>query len=177
MKTLNGILNVVSDVLGTISMLFLAFLMFGTTLDVVVRAITGSPISGVFEFTEIALVMMVFLGVGWAQRDDSHIRVTLLTDALSDTTRARVVGVAWAFGALALLLLAISATNEAIYSISIWEFRWGLVKIPIWWTKASLAVGLSFAFVQMATQSIQSFICDPDQQAYAGIDTTEARRK
>ena len=75
-------------------------------------------------------------------------------------------------GALALLLLAIPSTSEAIYSISIWEFRWGQVKIPIWWVKASLAAGLWFAFIQMAVQSIQCFFFgEPEQQtrAKAGI--------
>ncbi|GLO80109.1 TRAP transporter small permease [Sulfitobacter pontiacus] len=158
MQTINSLLKIVSDALGAVAMLFLAFLVFGTTLDVLVRAITGSPITGVFEFTELALVMVVFLGAGWAQRDDAHIRVTVLTEKLSPAARARVVALAWAVGALALLMLAIPATHEAIYSVSIREFRWGYVKIPIWWTKASLAAGLWFAFIQMAIQSLQLFL-------------------
>ena len=88
MQTINSLLKIVSDVLGAVAMLFLAFLVFGTTLDVLVRALTGSPITGVFEFTELALVMVVFLGAGWAQRDDAHIRVTVLTEKLSPATRA-----------------------------------------------------------------------------------------
>lgn len=173
MRLVNRLLTLVSDVLGVVAMLFLAFLMFGTTLDVIVRALTGSPISGVFEFSELALVMMVFLGAGWAQRDDAHIRVTILTERLSAPARARVVGVAWMIGALALLLLAIPATNEAIYSVSIREFRWGYVKIPIWWTKASLAAGLWFACIQMAIQSIQTFFFgEPGTRSRAGTGTT-----
>lgn len=173
MQILNRILSIVSDVLGAVAILFLAFLMFGTTLDVIVRAVTGSPISGVFEFTELALVMMVFLGAGWAQREDAHIRVTVLVDKLPKTARTRVMGVAWAIGALGLLMLAIPATNEAIYSISIREFRWGYVKIPIWWTKASLATGLWFACIQMAIQSIQTFFFgQPAPQSRAGTGTT-----
>lgn len=173
MQFLNRILKLVSDVLGAIAMLFLAFLMFGITLDIITRAITGSPISGVFEFTELALVMIVFLGAGWTQRDDAHIRVTVLTDKLSRPVRVWVVGLGWGLGALGLLLLAIPATNEAIYSISIREFRWGYVKIPIWWTKASMATGLWFACIQMAIHSIQTLLFgEPDQQARAGTDLT-----
>jgi len=173
MQSLNIALNFISNVLGAIAMLFLAFLMFGTTLDVAVRAVTGSPITGVFEFTELALVMMVFLGAGWAQRDDAHIRVTVLTDRLSAAARARVVALAWGIGAVGLLILAIPATNEAIYSVSIREFRWGYVKIPIWWTKVSLATGLWFACIQMAIQSVQTFISgEPDRKAQVGTDPT-----
>ena len=91
MQSLNRVLNFVSNALGAIAMLFLAFLMFGTTLDVAMRAITGSPITGVFEFTELALVMLVFLGAGWAQRDDAHIRVNVLTDKLSPRAGCRPI--------------------------------------------------------------------------------------
>ncbi|MBI6629508.1 TRAP transporter small permease [Pontibaca salina] len=173
MQMLNRILSLASDVLGAVAMLFLAFLMFGITLDVAVRALTGSPISGVFEFTELALVMIVFMGAGWAQRNGAHIRVTVLTERLSRASRARVAGLAWAIGALALLLLAFPATNEAIYSISILEFRWGYVKIPIWWTKASLAIGLWFACIQMAIQAVQTFFFgEPDNHSNAESGTT-----
>ncbi|KZX98367.1 MULTISPECIES: TRAP transporter small permease [unclassified Sulfitobacter] len=173
MQSLNRVLNFVSNVLGAIAMLFLAFLMFGTTLDVAVRAITGSPITGVFEFTELALVMLVFLGAGWAQRDDAHIRVNVLTDKLSPRTRTWVVALSWGIGAVGLLILALPSTNEAIYSVSIREFRWGYVKVPIWWTKVSLAAGLWFACIQMAIQSVQTLISgEPDRKAQAGTGHT-----
>ncbi len=112
MQFLNRILKWVSDVLGAVAMLFLAFLMFGITLDIITRAVTGSPISGVFEFTELALVMIVFLGAGWTQRDDAHIRVTVLTDKIPRGLRSGVVGAGWGLGALGLLMLAIPANQE-----------------------------------------------------------------
>ncbi|HDZ73752.1 MAG TPA: TRAP transporter small permease [Aurantimonas coralicida] len=150
MRAIQAILRTLSDILGAAAALFLAFLMLGTTVDVITRAVTGQPISGIFELTELSLVMLVFLGAMWAQRDDAHIRVTILTDQLSGAAHRSIMAFAWFCGALALAMLAWPATNEAIYSVSIWEFRWGFVKVPIWWTKIGVAVGLWLAAVQMA---------------------------
>ena len=51
-------------------------------------------------------------------------------------------------------MFAWPATQEAIYSISIWEFRWGYVQMPIWWTTAGVAIGLWLAALQMAIHAL-----------------------
>ena len=164
MTTIKMVLNWISDILGVVAMLFLAFLMFGITADVVVRTLTGDPISGVFEMAELSLVMIVFLGVMWAQRDRAHIRVNILSDRISGLPRRIVMAFCWGAGAMTLFMLAWPATQEAIYSVSIWEFRWGYIQFPIWWTKVALAVGLWLAAVQMAFDALFALIGRKDPQ-------------
>ena len=154
MDILNASVRRVSDVLGWIAMVFMAILMFGVTADVAARAIYGQSVPGLFEMSELSMVMVVFLGLGWTLRDDAHIRVTMLTDRLSGRRRRLVEGVAWLCAALVFLLLAWPSTQEAAYSFSIREFRWGVVQIPIWWTKIALAAGLWFAAVQAMVKAV-----------------------
>lgn len=164
MNKINKILNLVSNALGAVAMLFLAFLMFGITADVITRAITGQPIAGVFEMSELSLVMIVFPGAMWAQRDRAHIRVNILSDKLPGMPHRLALFFAWACGALALSILAWPATQEAIRSVSIWEFRWGYIQMPIWWTKVGVAVGLWLAAIQMSCQAIFAlFECEADE--------------
>lgn len=158
MSTINTFLRILSNISGVVAMAFLAFLMFGITADVGSRAITGNPISGVFEMSELSLVMIVFLGAMWAQDDRAHIRVNILSNRLTGLPHRVAMAFAWGCGALALLMFAWPATQEAIYSVSIWEFRWGFIQFPIWWTKAALAVGLWLAFVQMTVHAIRAFL-------------------
>ncbi|MBB4287598.1 TRAP transporter small permease [Roseospira goensis] len=163
MRTIKSILKLVSNVFGVVAMAFLAFLMFGITADVIARALTGDPISGVFEMSELSLVMIVFLGAMWGQQDRAHIRVNVLSNRLTGLPHRIAMTFAWGCGALALLMLAWPATQDAIYSVSIWEFRWGYIQIPIWWTKVGLAAGLWFAAVQMALHAVSALIEDePD---------------
>ena len=170
MNWLNAFLRRVSTMFGVVAMVFLAFLMFGTSADVIVRAISGDSIRGVFEMTELSLVMIVFLGAMWAQQDRAHIRVNMLSAKLSGLAHRVAMGGAWSCGALALLMLAWPATQEAIYSVSIWEFRWGFINVPIWWAKVALALGLWLAALQMAVHAIIALTRDEAESVAAGHD-------
>lgn len=154
MDILNATVRRVSDVLGWIAMVFMAILMFGVTADVAARAVYGQSVPGLFEMSELSMVMVVFLGLGWTLRDDAHIRVTMLTDRLAPRPRRLAGSLAWLCAALVFLLLAWPSTQEAAYSFSIREFRWGVVQIPIWWTKIALAAGLWFAAVQAVVKAV-----------------------
>jgi TRAP-type C4-dicarboxylate transport system permease small subunit len=164
MKSVRKILKTTSDVFGAVAILFLAFLMFGITADVAARAITGDSISGVFEMSELSLVMVVFLGTMWAQSDRAHIRVNILTEKLSGLPHRIAMAFSWGCGALALCMFAWPTTQEAIYSVSIWEFRWGYTQVPIWWTKVGVAIGLWFAAVQMTFQAVTALLEDEAEE-------------
>lgn len=154
MDAINGAVRRLSDFLGWIAMIFMAVLMLGTAIDVVARGLTGQSVPGLFEMSELSMVMVVFLGLGWTLRDDAHIRVTMLTDRFAAPRRRWAEGFSWIAAALVFAMLAAPATQDAQYSLSIREFRWGVVQIPIWWTKIALAAGLWFAAVQAVVKAV-----------------------
>lgn len=142
-------LRCISMVFGAVATVFLLFMMLGTTADALARGLFGRPISGVFEMSELAMVVLVFFGLGWTQQDDAHIRVTLLQKWLGQRQMAWLGAFGWSLAALVLVVLAWPATAEALESFQIREFRWGYVEVPIWWAKGVVAIGLWFGAVQM----------------------------
>ncbi|HUH58966.1 MAG TPA: TRAP transporter small permease, partial [Candidimonas sp.] len=95
MKRLESLFNTLSNWFGILALACLLFLMFGTTVDVAVRAITGRAISGVFEMAELSMVLLVFLGLGWTKRDNAHIRVTILLEKVPRHVRRILETVSW----------------------------------------------------------------------------------
>lgn len=154
MNLLRRIDNFLAAVTGTVAIAFLLIMMIGTAVDATMRFVFNSPIPGVFEVAEAAMVVLVYFGLGWAQSDRKHIRATMLVDRLSHKPRYFMEAFAWGLSALFLLALAIPATEAAQASFAIREFRWGSVQMPIWWVKILLALGLWLGVAQMLRSCI-----------------------
>lgn len=156
MKPLKRIENFFAAMTGSIAVVFLAFLVVGTSIDATMRFLFNRPISGVFELAELAMVICVFFGLGWAQQDRKHIRATMLVERLGPRARSIADALAWGLSAALLLAFALPATSAAQESLAIREFRWGSMQLPIWWVKIILAAGLWFAFVQMLLSCVEA---------------------
>ncbi len=153
----------VSDLLGWLAKVALLFLMLGTTADVVLRNIFNISVIGVFELSEIAMVLVVCLGLGWTFVDDGHIKVTLLLEKLTPRANLLVGAIVGVVVVVFIIFLAYPSTIEAIRSTSIKEFRWGVIEVPIWWAKVILSICLWFTCLQflLAVLNNLRLLCSP----------------
>lgn len=133
-------------VIAAFAMAALALMSLSTTLDVSKRWLTGWPIGGVMQLNECLMVVVVFLGIPIAQYYRRHIRIAFVVSRLKPSSIVVSDILSCTLGVICLLLLGIMTTKEAIYSFSISEYRFGDVRLPIYWAKALIPLG-AFATV------------------------------
>ncbi|MDC4233342.1 TRAP transporter small permease [Actinomyces sp. B33] len=126
--------------------------MLLTVTDVISRLITGGSVPGLLEFTEVALVFLVFCGIAYGQQQKTHVAVTLVTSRLPERI-GRTVVVLGLLIILALFAWATFATgSQALDSVMRQEARFGLAAVPIWPARVVLPIGFFLLFGETLIQ-------------------------
>lgn len=88
-----------------------------TVLDVVMRYVFNAPLASVWEFTEFAMALIVFLAIAYCGWTGGHISIDLL-DKVLDRPSLRFLPALIAFtGALLFALIAYRVTLETLATI------------------------------------------------------------
>ncbi|MFO7652211.1 MAG: TRAP transporter small permease [Candidatus Krumholzibacteriia bacterium] len=134
---------------GGLAAFFLAGICVLVLAQVVGRLL-GIAIPSADEFAGYCLSASSFLALGYALRQNSHIRVTLLIDRLPADKRRVAEGLCVA-GGLALSLYITANTVEMVYYSVIYnDLTQGLVPVPLWIPQSGMMIGvivLSLAFL------------------------------
>lgn len=150
------ILHTVSRVLGWVSALIIAFMMFATVADVTRRLMTGKPIPGVIEMGEVLMVATVFLGLAYAEFRGAHVRMDLVIRKFSPRTAAAVNSLGLLLVLVILAWMVYVTGERAVTSIETQEYRFGLVQIPVWPGRLAIAIGLAAYFSELLPRFIDN---------------------
>jgi TRAP-type transport system small permease protein len=130
---------------GTVCILILMCL---TTADVVLRYVFNRPINGAYEISEILMLSAVFLGMGYTQLFHEHVNADLFVNRLSEHTKL-ILETALFFPALFIYGLLVWRGSVGFWeSWTSGEYRWGLIRIPLWQARLMVPMG---AFVLCMT--------------------------
>ncbi len=126
------------------SVLVMALLM---AAHVVGNLVFGAGIPGTYEITELLIVVMTFVGVGYATRCARHISMSAIYDTLSGAPRkALLILISLGTGALMFYF----AYKSAQYDLQIFDRGRvsSSVGIPLWMVYLALPIGFSLAGLQ-----------------------------
>lgn len=132
-------------------------LMILTTADVVLRYILGIPLKGAFEISEMLLLSSVFLGMAYTQSLHEHINADFLVSRLSKRTNLLLETVLLLPALLIFGLLAWQGTIFFMDSLRTGEFRWGLLRIPLWPARLMVPLGASFLCIRFIGEIVINF--------------------
>jgi TRAP-type C4-dicarboxylate transport system permease small subunit len=124
-------------------------LMLFTVTHVLLRTTGGRGIAGGVEIIEVTLVIVVFLGLAYAQRTDVHVSTTVVTERLPRRLSLTLECVGML---VALLLIAWMTYETAKRGIDAWqagERRVGLRDVPVWPARLIVPIGLSALALEM----------------------------
>ena len=140
---MSRVLEKVIVIMGTVCTVCILILMLLTTADVVLRYIFSAPIKGAYEISEILLLSAVFLGMAFAQLHREHVKTDLFVVHLSRRTNL-ILETVLLFPAL--LMYALLVWCGAVGFWDSWttgEYRWGLIRIPLWQARLMIPLGVS----------------------------------
>jgi TRAP-type C4-dicarboxylate transport system permease small subunit len=144
----------IEDVLNIIGVSFIMVIMFFTAFEIVGRYVFNKPIPGYVENTELIMIAIAFLGIGYNQRIGAHVRMDILIKKFK--------GRLYHFTEALLLIMSLAAyACICVYSFkSTWEaYQMGDVTeylyTPTWPAKACLPIGTFFLCFRFVVQIIQ----------------------
>jgi TRAP-type C4-dicarboxylate transport system permease small subunit len=127
-------------------------LMVPTVLDVTNRYVFGASLPGMIEYSEVGIVLVVYLGLAKAMQDGAHISTPVVTSRLPPRAAeySRLSGqiILWF-----LVAFAVWQTIAAAYdATAIREFRLGLVSVPTWQARIVVAFGFILLLIECTIQ-------------------------
>lgn len=139
-------LTVGMAVIGAIGILAI---MVITVMDVVTRTTTGGSFGGLVEYTEVLLVVAVFMSIPYAQLRGAHVGVSVLTERMPARAASGVYAAGLVVVASALGWMVWASLERALISFSGNEYRFGLALVPVWPARIAVAVGLAIWLVTL----------------------------
>jgi TRAP-type C4-dicarboxylate transport system permease small subunit len=129
-------------VMAIVAMSAICLMSFSTSMDVLKRWITGWPFEGVMQLNECLMVVMVFLGLAFAQFHRRHIRIAFVVSHLKPKKIVIADIISCGCAMICLALMAWKTLEEGIWSCSILEYRFGNVRMPVYWARMLIPIGL-----------------------------------
>lgn len=147
-------LDRVNRVMAALSVGCIAVMLVLTILDITRRTVSGRSVEGVNELGEVAMVFIVFLGLAYAEQRRAHVAVTLLVRRLPHRVAAGMEAAGIALVMAVVVWMVVVTGERALESLAVGEYRFGLVRIPIWPARIVIVVGLAAYLLQLGLRLV-----------------------
>jgi len=128
------------------------FMMLATVLDVTLRWVFVSPISGIYEIVALMLAVVVFFPLAWVQSERTNIHVTFISERLPARVSA-YLDYAWIVITFVCFVLLVwqnyLATIEAIVTHDV---TLGTVEVPTAPSRGVITFGFAILLLRLFRQ-------------------------
>lgn len=133
---------------GVISSLAVLIVMVSVTADITARAALNHPIPGVFELSQMLMVVIVFFSFALCESRAQHIRVDSVAMRLSPRTRLYLELLALIIGLFFYSMIGYGSFEAAFVSMQDQGYTGGTVAIPLYPSKFCITIGSLMLIIQ-----------------------------
>lgn len=155
LRAVNVIIDGLITACGLLAAVIVAALAGCVALEVVMRYFFGAPTRWVIEFSEYALLWLAFLAGAWILRAEGHVRVEMLTEALSPRWQRRTHFVTSWVGAGVCAVLCWTTTAYVLRVRETGEILFKSVPVEKWEIMAVMPPGLALLAIQFARRAFR----------------------
>jgi TRAP-type C4-dicarboxylate transport system permease small subunit len=168
-----GVLPRIASYAGAVASFSILALALLLTAEVLTRGLFATSIRGLYEISELLIVVVVFLGIAQAEVAQNHVRVTIVTDRFPQRVAALIRGIALLIAGGFLAWMCVALTTKAADSFISGEFKVGLLNFAVWPSRTIVAGGIALLVavclykgvklvIQGARRPLPSLIQDED---------------
>lgn len=136
----------------------LGVMLFIIPIDGLGRYFFKHPLTGTLEFSESAIVMIIFLAAAYCEYSQGQIRVTFLFDRLSKNIKSIVRSFTSVLSLIYFFLLCWQSGLIALHAFQIREISSGSMPIPLYVPKFSVTLGSAVMFVLLTIKLVNKYL-------------------
>jgi TRAP-type C4-dicarboxylate transport system permease small subunit len=146
---LDGILWKIEDVLVICAGFVVFILMIVVTADVISRSLFNRPLPNSYEYMELGMVFIVYLGVSKVQREKGHIAIDMVIKKLPPRGVALVELAGCIFGLVLMGAIGWWGALAAWNSYETSEYIGSVARLPVLPARAALVVGVAIICLRL----------------------------
>lgn len=149
LERLIGAVQWLSRALAALAAVLIFALVIATSADILSRNLIGEPIRGVFEYTEVALVIIVFLGIPYTMQVSGHVEIDSFMRRVPQRASRILSIVGLVFVIPFVGWWAMSSWEVAVSAWRVGEARMGVMQVPVWPARFLVPLGAVLLFLEI----------------------------
>ena len=104
MKTINAIIDRITDIFAYIAGFFLVYIVVSVTVDVICRYLFNHPLPYTLDISEILLLFITFLTAAWVMKQDGHVKMDFVLASMKAEHQALMCAISSILAAIICLI-------------------------------------------------------------------------
>lgn len=160
MEKVRNVMDKITTGLGYAGLVACLFAMMVTTVDVILGLFTKTRVTGANELVEIAMVVIMYLGFGYTQMKEGHVRVDMFINKFPPKGRCVVSGIIMLIVTFFSVLITIQTFRQLVtYRAN--GLGFSVTHIPYWPLEVIMFIGMILLTLCFLLRAIEYFAETP----------------